>query len=80
MSGSEERPNRHNFRVLPKDGDDVSTGDEFQDKVEDDLYEKKEEKEDAVSMWAGRICIVALSLALIYGLLVGCVALTKWVF
>jgi hypothetical protein len=59
--------------------EDLSTGEEFQDKLEDDLYEKKDE-EDPVFMWAGRIAIVCLTVAFIFTLFMGCIALWKAVF
>ncbi len=57
--------------------DDVSTGDDFQHKMEDDLYEKKEEDTDRYSDWLGKICLTALAATFVFACVIGCIALVK---
>lgn len=59
--------------------DDMSTGDEFQNEMEDNLYEKKESKEDKFGDLLGRICLTAFTVAFVFACIVGCIALVKLV-
>jgi len=71
------------IRLVPSDrrvNEDMGTGDDFQNKLEDDLYAKKDQQEDPVYTWSGRIAILVLTAAFIFCLVMGCVALWKWVF
>jgi viroplasmin and RNaseH domain-containing protein len=61
--------------------EDMSTGDEFQNKLEDDLYEKKvESTDDKFGDLLGKICLTALAITFVFACIVGCIALAKAVF
>lgn len=59
----------------------MSTGDEFQNKIEDDLYEKSEEPSDSkYQSFLGNAVLTVFAVAIIFCIVVGCVALWRAVF
>jgi hypothetical protein len=82
--GSRWASDRYHLRPIPSANDrvaeDMNTGDEFQDKMEDDLYKPKEGEQGTYSDLLGNICLTALALAFIFALIMGCSALWKAVF
>lgn len=76
MSGNGTDPTPDRFKVKA-----VSTGEEFQDKLEDDLYEKKDEpsKDPAFDKWMSRIAWIAVVGTLLWFLFLACYAGWRWV-
>ena len=59
---------------------DVSTGEHFQDKMEDDLYEKSNKPSSKYQNFLGGLALTALTLAFVFVLVMLCIALFNKVF